>query len=40
MSISYRGKEDGQQYSKEALKKIDFIIIEITPKIIFGENIA
>jgi len=40
MSISYRGKEDGQKYSKEALKKIDFVIIEITPKIIFGENIT
>ena len=40
MSISYRGKEDGQKYSKEALEKIDFIIIEITPKTIFGENIA
>ena len=40
MSISYRGKEDGQKYSIEALKNIDFVIIEITPKIIFGENIA
>ena len=40
MSISYKGKKNGQKYSKDALQKIDFMIIEISPTIIFGENIA
>jgi PPOX class probable F420-dependent enzyme len=36
VSVHYKGAEEGESYTREALRKLDFILIRITPTSMLG----